>query len=113
MADRAFGAGVFRFRHAVLFFPADLAQEFRRDADIGRNEFLWDVIPQVWVCLQEDMVSLLGRKAHVLHQAGAGAYERVLGQYSEVSFQFWNPSHTGQVPSRAIDTGLFLCLSVR
>jgi hypothetical protein len=59
-------------------FDADLAEEFRGDADMDGDEFLEDLLDDDRMRSEELPVPLLCRQAQVVHQSLAGTHEVVL-----------------------------------
>lgn len=57
---------------------ADLAKEFRRDADMEGDEFLEDPLDDVRIRSKELPVPLFSRQAQVVHHSLAGTPEVVL-----------------------------------
>lgn len=66
-------------------FAADLAEAFRRDADMEGDEFLEDLQDDVRMRSEELPARLFGRQAQVVHQSLAGAHKVVLRQPPEPS----------------------------
>lgn len=72
-------------------FAADLAEEFRRHADIGGDEFLGDLMDDVRIRAAELLVPLFGRQAQVVHQSLAGAHEVVFRKDAEIPLESGYP----------------------
>lgn len=66
-------------------FAADLAEAFRRDADMEGDEFLEDLQDDVRMRSEELPARLFGRQAQADHQSLTGAHEVVLRQPPEPS----------------------------